>query len=250
MSIHLENIYTGLSGLVLPGPKATYPPAFQGKSRLEYYAHLFSSIEINSSFYKTPQPATVAKWGASVPNDFKFTFKLSKAITHVKGLDFDEAALEIFMESITQVGDKKGCLLIQFPPSLHIEKLDKMQRLLSSIAWLNEQQWQLAVEFRHSSWYEKEVTEILKEHQAITALQDKPAAATPAEWEQSDTIYVRMHGPKGNYKGSYDLELLQQLANNIKAWKQAGKTIYCYFNNTMGNALQNLQTLNEFLICM
>ena len=248
MSIQLQNIYTGLSGLVLPGPKATYPPAFQGKSRLNYYGHLFNSIEINSSFYKTPQPATVAKWGVSVPDDFKFTFKLSKAITHVKGLDFDEAALENFMESIAQVGDKKGCLLIQFPPSLRIDKLDKIQWLLSSIAWLNEQQWQLAVEFRHSSLYEKEVAEILKEFQAITVLQDKPAAATPAEWEQGDTVYIRLHGPNGNYKGSYGPAFLQQQASNIKAWQKASKTVYCYFNNTMGSALQNIETLNGFLI--
>ena len=248
MSIQLQNIYTGLSGLVLPGPKATYPPAFQSKSRLEYYSHLFSSIEINSSFYKTPQRATVAKWGASVPDNFKFSFKLSKAITHVKGLVFDEAALEDFMDSIAQVGDKKGCLLIQFPPSLRMNKLDKLQRLLSSIAWLNEQQWQLSVEFRHSSWYEKEVTEILKEYQAITVLQDKPAAATPAEWEQSDTVYLRLHGPNGNYKGCYEPAFLQQQASNIKAWQKAGKKVYCYLNNTMGSALQNIQTLNGFLI--
>lgn len=243
-----SNIYTGLSGLVLPGPQSTYPPEFKGKSRLQYYAHLFNSIEINSSFYKTPKPATVAKWADVVPDNFRFTFKLSKAVTHVKGLEFEEEELEIFMKSIAEVGGKKGCLLIQFPPSIKIDRLDKLQQLLSSIAWLSEQQWQLAVEFRHHSWYENEVTEILKEYHAITVIQDKPAAPTPIDFANDETVYIRLHGPNGNYRGSYDDAFLQTQADIILKEQQAGKTVYCYFNNTMGNALQNLQTLNEFLM--
>lgn len=247
MKIDPTKIFTGLSGLVLPGPQATYPPAFQGKSRLEYYAHLFNSIEINSSFYKTPKPATVAKWSASVPDYFKFTFKLSKAVTHVKGLDFNEDDLETFMKSIAEVGNKKGCLLVQFPPSIKMDKLDKLQHLLSTINWYNEAQWQLAVEFRHASWYEKEVTEILKEYNAIIVLQDKPAAPTPLNFEDSHTVYVRLHGPNGNYKGSYEDAFLKEQANEILQWQKAAKTVFCYFNNTMGSALQNLQTINTFL---
>lgn len=246
MSTLSPNIYAGTSGLVLPGAQSTYPAAFQGKSRLEYYAHLFNSIEINSSFYKTPKAATVAKWCAFVPDDFRFTFKLSKAITHVKDLNYPEDELEKFMESIAQVGNKKGCLLIQFPPSIHIDKLDRLQQLLSSIEWFNQQQWQLAVEFRHASWYEKETAEILKEYNAITVIQDKPAAATPPDLTPGKTIYIRLHGPNGNYKGSYDLPLLKSYAAKINKWQQKGKTVYCYFNNTMGNALQNLQLFNNF----
>src|SRR4051812_27357074 len=82
--------YSGTSNIVLPIPKKSFPPEFSDKSRLEYYAHLFTSIEVNSCFYKTPQASTVAKWAAMVPPDFKFTFKLSKAITHVKDLEFNE----------------------------------------------------------------------------------------------------------------------------------------------------------------
>ena len=247
MALKLSKIYTGLSGLQLPGPQATYPPAFQGKSRLKYYAHLFNSIEINSSFYKTPQPKTVSKWGDSTPGDFKFTFKLSKVITHSKGLEYDEKELENFMNSISEIGDKKGCLLIQFPGSIRIDKLDKLQQLLSDIEWHNKGKWQLAVEFRHPSWYENETTEILNEYNAVTVVQDKPAAATPAYLPQYKAVYLRLHGPYGNYRGSYTDADLQRFATNILTWQLKGKTVYCYFNNTMGSALQNLQTLNGFL---
>lgn len=151
------------------------------------------------------------------------------------------------MESIAMVGNKKGCLLIQFPTSIHIDKLDKLQLLLSNIEWHNQQQWQVAVEFRHASWYENETAEILKEYKAVTVLQDKPAAATPVDIPQGKTIYIRLHGPNGNYKGSYDETILGDYATKINKWQQKGKTVYCYFNNTMGNALQNLQLLNSLL---
>ena len=68
--------YSGISGLQLPIPQHLFPPPFENASRLTYYASLFNSIENNSSFYKIPQSATVARWADSVPEHFKFTFKL------------------------------------------------------------------------------------------------------------------------------------------------------------------------------
>ena len=247
MAMFPSNIYTGISGLLVPGNQSTYPPAFQGKSRLQYYAHLFNSIEINSSFYKTPQPKTVAKWGESVPDDFRFTFKLSKAVTHSKGLEYNEKELEIFMKSVAEIGNKKGCLLIQFPGSFRIDKLDRLQQLLADVEWYNQSEWQLAVEFRHLSWYEQETTEILKENNAIAVWQDKPAAPTPTDFAEGKTVYIRLHGPDGNYKGDYDDAFLQTLAKKMKAMQKNKQTVYCYFNNTMGGALKNLQMLNGFL---
>lgn len=83
------NYYSGISGLILPVPnKEHYPAEFKEKSRLCYYASLFSSIEVNSSFYRIPQAKTIAKWADDVPADFKFTFKLWRGITHEKGLVF------------------------------------------------------------------------------------------------------------------------------------------------------------------
>ena len=82
--------FSGLSGIQLPIPKYRYPPPFENTSRLTYYSTFFNSIEINSSFYKVPRPATVTKWAASVPEHFKFTFKLWKEITHAQEFNFKE----------------------------------------------------------------------------------------------------------------------------------------------------------------
>src|SRR5688572_27388286 len=110
-SISQNLFYAGTSGLVVPVRKELYPREFQGKSRLTYYSSLFNSIEINSSFYKTPKAATVGRWSESVPDNFRFTFKLSKAITHSKKLEFDILLLELFFNAINHIGNKKGCLL-------------------------------------------------------------------------------------------------------------------------------------------
>jgi uncharacterized protein YecE (DUF72 family) len=112
----MANYYSGISGLVLPVPNKThYPAEFQDKSRLCYYASLFNSIEVNSSFYKVPQSKTVAKWVADVPASFKFTFKLWREISHVKGLAFNPADVQRFMQAIDTAGEKKGCLLDPVP---------------------------------------------------------------------------------------------------------------------------------------
>jgi len=236
--------YSGTSGIVLPVPQSQYPPAFQGKSRLEYFAHLFNSIEINSSFYKLPKVATVSKWAESVPDNFRFTFKLSKTITHAKGLEFTPADVEQFMQMVAHVGDKKGCLLVQFPPSVKMERFDKMKELFQCITSENKDGWKVAVELRNGSWYNEEVYELLESHNVSLVIHDVPASATPVIDSKTDFRYLRFHGPGGRYRGSYTNEFLQKYATHIKTWIKEGKTVYAYFNNTMGDAVGNLQTLN------
>src|SRR5689334_19673831 len=112
-----NRFFSGLSGIVLPVPKYKFPEEFQQTSRLTYYASHFNSIEINSSFYALPRAITVAKWAAQVPEKFRFTFKLWKQITHAKSLQFEKSDVQQFMDVINSVGDKKGCVLVQFPAS-------------------------------------------------------------------------------------------------------------------------------------
>lgn len=240
--------YSGTSGLVLPVPKAMYPAGFLDKSRLTYYASLFNSVEINSSFYKTPMTSTVSKWTDSVPDNFQFTFKLSKAITHAKGLEFNAADVDKFMNTIAYIGNKKGCLLIQFPPALKIEKLNEFKDLLANISEANRDNlWKVAVEFRNKSWYHEEIYDLLGQYKISLVIHDLPASATPLIEAASDFMYLRFHGPDGRYRGSYTDDFLCKYAGYIKAWMSKGKTAYVYFNNTMGDAVKNLQTLNSFL---
>src|SRR5205085_6527633 len=95
-----QKIYTGLSGLELDIPKYLFPPPFENASRLTYYASHFNSIEINSCFYKVPRVKTVQTWVDSVPEDFRFTFKLWQNITHNPGFNFEVADVELFLKAI------------------------------------------------------------------------------------------------------------------------------------------------------
>lgn len=242
------SFYSGTSGLVLPVPQSLYPPEFYGKSRLTYFASLFNSVEINSSFYKLPKTYTVSKWAESVSGSFRFTFKLSKKITHAKAFDFNAADVELFMQSINHIGTRKGCLLVQFPPSIKIEKLDRLQDLLASIKHVNKNDlWKIAIEFRNNSWYNEEVYCLLNQYNVILVIHDLPASATPIRDSTASCSYLRFHGPGGRYRGSYSDDFLFTYAQYIKTWINEGKMVYAYFNNTMGDAVKNLQTLNGFV---
>ncbi len=212
-----ELFYSGTSGLDLPVPRSQYPAEFQGKSRLHYYASLFNSLEINSIFYKLPRSSTVVNWAESVPANFRFTCKVSKTITHVKGLQFAVKDVDDFMKAVENIGEKKGCLLAQFPPSLKIEKLDQLQRLLETLGEATHNSgWKLAVEFRDPSWYEREVQELLEEYNAAMVIQDIPKSATPLSYAKGDFIYLRFHGPEPRYRGDYSDEFLRRYAGYIR----------------------------------
>ncbi|WP_342087996.1 DUF72 domain-containing protein [Dyadobacter sp. OTU695] len=243
-----QQLYLGTSGLVLPYKNSqAYPPAYEGWSRLRIYGALFNSIEINSIFYKLPKASTVAQWSNSTDDHFRFTFKLWKQITHSKLLQFAESDLEKFFEVIEGAHDKQGCILVQFPASVKRVMFGKVETLLSVIHKTNQRRWPIAVEFRDASWYNEQTYELLNAHGAAMVFHDKSGSVSPQPMLDAPYLYLRFHGPGGNYKGSYDQGLLFEYAGYISDWINEGKTVYVYFNNTMGSALENLRTLEKFV---
>jgi uncharacterized protein YecE (DUF72 family) len=241
----MMKLYAGTSGLVLPVPnKQAFPAEFRTATRLTYYASLFNSIEINSSFYKVPQPATFAKWAAEVPAGFRFTVKLWQGITHEPGLHFTPVDVNKFMYAAGHLESKKGCLLVQLPPAVHADRAVQLERLLERIS-LAEMSggWRIAVEFRHNSWYRPETEDLLQRHRAGIVLQDMVASRIDRPAGETSFIYIRYHGPNGDYKGSYRDEVLYRDADRIKRWLDEGKEVYVYFNNTIGDAGLNVHTL-------
>jgi uncharacterized protein YecE (DUF72 family) len=267
--------WIGTSGLVLPVPnKAAFPKAFRDQPRLAYYASLFNSLEVNSSFYRTPMGATFEKWAAIVPDRFQFTVKLSRDITHAKDFAYNPADIDIFIKAANHVGGKRGCLLMQFPPGLRRNEgsVVKLQELLR-LVWQSdpEHSWKWAVEFRHPSWYEEATFQLLDKCRATLVLQDMPGSAVTAPIVSiaspvssiavssiavssiavstcaSDFIYIRFHGPAGDYRGGYPAGVLRSYAEKIHAWRAQGKDVYVYFNNTIGDAVANARSLMELV---
>ncbi|HMH23845.1 MAG TPA: DUF72 domain-containing protein [Puia sp.] len=260
----------GTSGLVLAEPnKSAFPKEFRKQTRLSYYSSLFNSIEINSSFYKMPMPATFAKWASEVGNAFQFTVKLGRDITHARGFEFRMEDIDKFMKAADNIGQKKGCLLIQLPPSITDSHADALEGMLHRVSMPDGDgsvqaplfapatadtaetdagvHWKIAVEFRHPSWYRPGIYELLDNYQASVVLQDMPSSATRTLNKKAHFIYLRYHGQEGDYKGSYPISFLQQQAKDIAHWLGQGKDVYAYFNNTIGDAVANLNTLRKMV---
>ena len=234
----------GTSNIVLPGNKQSFPQAFHDKSRLNYYASLFNTLEVNSSFSKVPMPATFEKWSQDVPGDFQFTIKLWKEITHVKELEIDLNNIDHFLKAANRIGDKKGCLLIQFPGKIHLDYYQQVEKILQRIKQFDPlHPWRLAIEFRNASWYVNETLELLDEYGASLVLHDIPKGKNASLNKKAAFIYTRYHGSAGDYRGSYSDDFLLQEANKINNWLNAGKNVYAYFNNTIGSAFENARVL-------
>jgi uncharacterized protein YecE (DUF72 family) len=234
---------SGTSGLVLSEPnKKYYPAEFQEKPRLSYYASLFNSIEINSSFYKIPRCQTYSNWASLVSDDFQFSIKLWKGITHNR--EFEPGRLEDFFAALNCLGKKKGCLLVQFPAGSPMS-LVEFRKLVEQVKKMDPQaQWRLAIEFRHNRWYEKRVFGMIREYGAGIVLHDMPNSTIDKFQGAPSFVYLRFHGEKGDYRGTYSKEFLVSKAKQITKWMNQGLDVYAYFNNTIGGAVENLQTLN------
>ena len=237
-------IFIGTSNVVIPGNKQSFPDPFKVKSRLNYYASLFNSVEINSSFYKVPLPATFEKWSNDVPEEFKFSIKFWKEITHVKELKFRSADIDKFLNASDKAGKNKGPVLLQFPGKINIGYYNQVESILENIrSHKTTGKWRIAVEFRNADWYTRETMELLDEYKASLVLHDMPKSRNMELNNKAPFVYLRFHGAKGDYRGTYSNKELEQYAEKIKGWIKSGKEVFVYFNNTMGNAYENAMTL-------
>jgi uncharacterized protein YecE (DUF72 family) len=103
------------------------------------------------------------------------------------------------------------------------------------------------VEFRHVSWYDGNTYNLLGRYNAAAVMHDMPGSKTPRDYIPNQLAYFRFHGPTGNYNGSYSQDFIDQQAERIKVFKSQEKDIYVYFNNTMGEALENAQWLQRLV---
>jgi uncharacterized protein YecE (DUF72 family) len=237
----------GTSGIVVPGNKESFPHNFKHKSRLNYYSSLFNTIEINSTFKRIPRTSTFERWSQEVSEDFQFTLKLFKEITHIRRLNVDLDKIETFIAAANHLGNNKGCILIQFPGSITFEFSREVEQILLRFHKVDSKnEWRKAVEFRSSTWYDSQTDKLLRKYGVSRVLHDMPTSKNLDYGEAASFSYFRFHGPKGDYRGSYSIDFLQAQAKKIGKLLQE-QDVYVYFNNTMGNALENALTLKSKL---
>lgn len=208
-----------------------YPEATKPKDFLSFYMSGFDTAELNTPFYRTPTLEAVQSWAHQTPDHFVFAWKASKFITHWKRLTERCAnSLDLMEERLDILGPKAGPVLFQLPPRMTVNR----ERLAGFLNMLSPQR-RYTFEFRHPSWYEPEILDLLREHDASLCLSDH--ADAPAPWEvTANFVYVRGHGPSGRYWGTYSDATLSDWAGHIARWQAEGRDVYCYFDNDIKSA--------------
>jgi uncharacterized protein YecE (DUF72 family) len=228
----MSKVWIGTSGWTYDGWRGPfYPTDVPKKDWLRWYGGQFPTAEINGSFYRTPSLAAVRAWRDQTPAGFVFAWKGSKFITHWKRLsEKSDNSLALIEERLKILGRKAGPVLFQLPARFTADR----ERLASFLKMLPRRRC-YAFEFRHASWYERPIFDLLREHDIALCISDHRDAPSP--WQvTADHVYWRGHGPGGAYKDNYTDAQLRHLARKIRKWRRARRTVYVYFDNDQKSA--------------
>lgn len=218
--------YVGCSGWHYEDWKGVFYPEDLSKSRwLEYYAQHFSSVEVNSTFYHLPKQSTIEGWKKRTPEGFVLSLKMSKHVSHTLRFENAHEPIEQFYERASGLGDKLGCILVQLPPSMKMDK-DVLERILSQL----DTQYRNSIEFRHPSWLTREVWKTLDEYGVAMCLVSSPKMESLLDGYTPSIgyAYVRLHGTSRWYRHDYTREELERWAHRIREFSG---DVYVYFNN-------------------
>ncbi|MBI2329337.1 MAG: DUF72 domain-containing protein [Chloroflexi bacterium] len=237
------NYYIGTSGWYYEHWRSKFYPEKLAKAKwLEFYCGHFATVEVNNSFYRLPSEAAFATWRNSSPANFTFSVKVSRFITHLKRLRDTGEAVEKFIARAKILGEKLGPLLYQLPPNMPRND-DVLESFLSILPGGIKH----VFEFRHQSWLEDRVFEILHQHNVGFCVFDMPSVNCPL-LATADFAYIRFHGSAALYGGCYSDEELASWAKRLANLAGNLKAIYIYFNNdAQAFAVRNALTLGAYL---
>jgi uncharacterized protein YecE (DUF72 family) len=212
--------WVGTSGYNYPEWRGSfYPEKLAAAKMLPYYAQAFTTVEINYTFYRTPNTKILAGWSRETPEGFRLTLKAPKRITHIARLRDCAELLEYFLKTAATLGPKLGAILFQLPPYFRkdLAVLDRFLALLPSGCCA-------AFEFRHGSWMEEEVFARLRDRNLALCVADSEKFSTPLEITASYG-YFRLRDE------GYTPEDLRRWATVIRSSAAACSDVYVYFKH-------------------
>lgn len=239
-------VVIGTAGWSIPGSDTASFPT--GGTALERYASVFAGVEVNSSFHRSHRASTWARWAQSVPDDFRFSVKIPKTITHQAKLVDAAPLVAQFAREVEPLGDKLAALLVQLPPKLGFDG-NVAERFFTHLrASINVP---IVCEPRNATWFAHEADALLARIGVARAAADPAlsgAAAAPGGWR--GLSYWRLHGSPAMYRSSYSDEALASYAQQIRAANDGGADAWCVFDNTAasaatGNALSLMALLRS-----
>ena len=249
--------HIGISGWTYaPWRKSFYPAGLVQRHELEFAARQVNSIEINGAFYSLAKPASFAKWAAAVPDDFVFSVKAHRFITHIKKLhDVAEPVSNFFASGLLALGPKLGPVLWQFPPAMKFdaERFETFLKLLphdaKAAARLARRHGAMmkgrtfippprtrnfrirhAVEVRHPSFQNPEFVKLCRDHGVAVVFADSGGKYPLFTLPTADFVYARLHGPAEMYVDGYDAPTLAAWAKKLKGWLKT-RDVFVYFDN-------------------
>lgn len=223
-------IYIGCSGFHYKEWKNVfYPEGLAQAKWFQFYCEQFNTLEINSTFYKFPTAASLQKWYNTSPEDFKFSVKAPRVVTHFKRFNECERYLSDFYNACKDgLKEKLGCILFQLPPQLKYSK-EMLDIIITSL----DLSFKNVLEFRDESWCQASVFTKLGIKEIIVSGISHPKLPDPVIVNAND-IYYRFHGVPVLYKSAYNKAFLDNKINEIK--NSGVNEAWIYFNNTWGTA--------------
>jgi uncharacterized protein YecE (DUF72 family) len=239
----MSDIRIGISGWrYVPWRGDFYPDGLAQKNELKFASRAVNSIEINGSFYALQSPDLYARWYADTPDDFVFSIKGPRFITHVRRLnEVEKPVANFFASGIFQLRDKLGPILWQFPPSFKFDA-EKFEHFLSLLPRDMKQakacakgcdermekpgyldipktgHVRHAVEIRHASFLVPEFVALLRKYKVALVVADTAGKWPYIEDLTSDFVYLRLHGDKKLYASGYTDKALKRWGERIQAW--------------------------------
>lgn len=238
----MKRFYIGCSGwyyMDWVGP--FYPKTLHARDWLAFYAERFRTVEVNSTFYHFPREATLRSWYRRTPDGFLFTLKVYQSITHRRKFKGTQDLVRRFYEIGLTLEEKLGGFLFQLPPTFAY-RADLLKEIVGQLD-LSQRN---SLEFRHPSWFNKDVYEFLNKNGIATCTVSAPGLPQDAV-ETAAHGFVRFHGQKTWYEYHYSAGELKRWAEEIR--KLSAKTIFAYFNNDPhGWAPKNASELHQLLL--
>jgi len=208
--------------------KIFYPSEVPASKWFEYYCTHFNTVELNNTFYRFPLVKNLKKFYERSPEQFVFSVKAHKIITHTKRMKDATDKVDEFLSVVHEgLAEKTGAVLFQLPPSFKYSD-ENLDSVLKSVPH-NPQH---VIEFRHESWWNDNVVNTLQQNQLTFCSVSFPDLPNNL-LKTTDVFYLRMHGVPELFKSSYTMSELKNITRKIPA---GVKEVFVYFNNTMFEA--------------
>jgi len=215
-----------------------YPQGLKNTDWLSFYAQYFETLEVNVTFYRNVNPSTYEKWYSTVPENFLFSVKMSKFITHIKRLKVDSTSVNRFTESVHGLKEKLSVVLIQLSPGLKFDEY-----LIRDFFALLDKKLCYTVEARDRSFVNDKFFSILEENGVAWCIADSAGRYPYHETVTASFVYMRLHGSQGLYASDYSDDELKLWKDKILNWN---KNTFVYFDNDFyGYAIKNAQKLRQ-----